>query len=286
MNTPVPITVIEALRERIQSLEGRPKDERAVLPFGIKAIDARLPEGGLALGALHEVAGGGNGAIDGAAAALFAAGIAARTRGRVLWCVVRQDLFAPALALVGLAPDRVIYVEAGDEKSVLACFEEGLRHGGPHGGLGAVVAEVARLSMTASRRLQLAAEGSGAIGIAIRRLPRMREQSHVARLLSCSPPPCGEGEGPAPSYAIVQHMGGRVGDAAPSPRLPSGRLRPSSTSYGEGRGERASPQAQTGQAQTRGDVPSTGICATSAQIPTSPRKRGEVRRQPADFGQD
>jgi hypothetical protein len=38
-------------------------------------------------------------------------------------------------------PDRVIYVEAGDEKSVLICFEEGLRLGG----LGAVVAEVARL---------------------------------------------------------------------------------------------------------------------------------------------
>ncbi len=146
------------------------------MPFGIKAIDERLPEGGLALGALHEVAGGGNGAIDGAAAALFAAGIAARTRGRVLWCVTRQDLFAPALVSAGLAPNRVIYVEAGDEKSVLACFEEGLRHGGSHGGLGAVVAEVARLSMTASRRLQLAAEGSGAIGIAIRRLPYMRER--------------------------------------------------------------------------------------------------------------
>jgi hypothetical protein len=142
------------------------------LPFGVKAIDERLPEGGLALGALHEVAGGGNGAIDGAAAALFAAGIAARTRGRVLWCVTRQDLFAPALAAAGLAPDRVIYVEAGDEKSVLACFEEGLRHDG----LGAVVAEVARLSMTASRRLQLAAESSGAIGIAIRRFPYMRER--------------------------------------------------------------------------------------------------------------
>jgi hypothetical protein len=27
-------------------------------------------------------------------------------------------------------PDRVIYVEAGDEKSVLVCFEEGLRHAG------------------------------------------------------------------------------------------------------------------------------------------------------------
>jgi protein ImuA len=125
----------------------------------------------LALGALHEVAGGGHGAIDGAAAALFAAGIAARLRGQVLWCLTRQDLFAPALAQAGLMPDRVIYVEAGDEKSVLICFEEGLRHRG----LGAVVAEVARLSMTASRRLQLAAEGSGTVGLAIRRWRRMAE---------------------------------------------------------------------------------------------------------------
>ena len=62
-----------------------------------RGIDRVLPGGGLALGALHEVAGGGNGAIDGAAAALFAAGIAARTKGKVLWCVTRQDLFAPAL---------------------------------------------------------------------------------------------------------------------------------------------------------------------------------------------
>jgi protein ImuA len=45
----------------------------------------------LALGALHDVVGGGDGAIDGAAASLFAAGIAARTRGCVLWCVTRQD---------------------------------------------------------------------------------------------------------------------------------------------------------------------------------------------------
>ena len=116
-------------------------------------------------------AGSGHGAIDGAAAALFAAGIAARLRGQVLWCLSRQDLFAPSLAQAGLVPDRVIYIEAGDEKTVLICFEEGLRHSG----LGAVVAEVARLSMTASRRLQLAAEGSGTIGIAIRRWRRPAE---------------------------------------------------------------------------------------------------------------
>jgi protein ImuA len=111
------------------------------------------------------------GAIDGAAAALFAAGVAARTRGKVLWCITRPDLFAPALAQAGLVPDRVIYIEAGDEKTVLICFEKGLRHGG----LGAVVAGFARLSMGASRRLRLAAEGSVTIGLAIRRWRRPAE---------------------------------------------------------------------------------------------------------------
>jgi protein ImuA len=171
MNTPITRPGIEELCARIRRLDGAAGRRRMVLPFGIKEIDRHLSGGGLALGALHEVAGGGNGAIDGAAAALFAAGIAARTRGLVLWCVTRQDLFAPALAQAGLVPDRVIYVEAGDETSVLICFEEGLRHGG----LGAVVAEVARLSMTASRRLQLAAERSSTIGIAIRRWRRPTE---------------------------------------------------------------------------------------------------------------
>jgi protein ImuA len=70
-----------------------------------------------------------------------------------------------------LDPDRVIYAEAGSDQAILACFEEGLRHGG----LGGVVAEVAKLPMTPSRRLQLAAETSGTIGIAIRRWRRQAE---------------------------------------------------------------------------------------------------------------
>jgi protein ImuA len=161
------------LRAQVHQIEGRRRRAASVLPFGLAEVDSRLPGGGLALDALHEVAGGGNGAIDGAAAALFAAGIAARTRGKVLWCLTRPDLFAPALSQAGLKSDRVIYLEGGDEKTVLACFEEGLRHGG----LGAVVAEVARLPMTASRRLHLAAEGSGTIGIALRRWRRQAEAS-------------------------------------------------------------------------------------------------------------
>lgn len=166
-----PQPAIDSLRAQILKIESKSRRVTTVLPFGLADVDSRLPVGGLPLGALHEVAGGGNGAVDGAAAALFVAGIAARTKGKVLWCMTRPDLFAPALAQAGLSSDRVIYVEAGDDKMVLACFEEGVRHRG----LGAVVAEVARLSMTASRRLQLAAEESGTVGIAIRRWRRQTE---------------------------------------------------------------------------------------------------------------
>lgn len=166
-----PHLAVADLRARIARIESAGRVAHAVLPFGEAVIDAALPGGGLALGALHEVAGGGTGAVDGAAAAIFAAGIVARLPGRVLWCVTRPDLFAPAVDQAGLHPDRVIYVEAGDEKTLLTCFEEGLRHGG----LAGVVAELARLSMTASRRLQLAAEASGTIGIAVRRSRRATE---------------------------------------------------------------------------------------------------------------
>ena len=87
--------------------------------------------------------------------------------------MTRRDLFAPSLWQAGLDPDRVIYAEVGDEKTLLACFEEGLRHGG----LAGVVGEVAKLTMTTSRRLQLAAEGSGTMAIAIRRWRRATEAS-------------------------------------------------------------------------------------------------------------
>lgn len=156
---------LAGLRARIAQLEGGGAGARGVLPFGIPRLDRRLPGGGLALGCLHEIAGGGAGADDGAAATCFAAGIAARTRGRVLWCVARPDLFAPGLEQAGLPPDRLIHVEAGDHRAVLACMEEALRHGA----LGAVVAETPRLPMAVSRRLHLAAKEGGTLGLALRR---------------------------------------------------------------------------------------------------------------------
>jgi protein ImuA len=163
--------VISDLRERIASLQGSSARKVGCLPFGVPEIDSVLPGGGLAHGALHEFAGGGGGTVDGAAAALFAAGVAARTKGKIVWCLTRPDLFFPAIAQAGLDPNRVIFVESDREEDVLASMEEALAYGG----LGAVVAELVRLPMKASRRLQLAAEKKGTMGLVVRRWRRQTE---------------------------------------------------------------------------------------------------------------
>src|SRR3954452_14198123 len=154
---PAHARVLDELRDRIARIEQAGRPQRRVVPFGVAAIDDRMSQGGLALGALHEIAGGSLGALHAAAAALFVAGVLARIDGAVLWCLRSRDLFAPALAGVGLHPDRVLFAEAGDERTAMICLEEGLHQPGRAGAAG----EVSRLSMTASRRLQLAAEASG-----------------------------------------------------------------------------------------------------------------------------
>jgi protein ImuA len=164
---------LESLRAKIAGIGiasiGRscPAERPRALAFGIPAVDAHVPAGGLALGALHEVAGSGPEVEHAAAATLFLAGILARLPGFVLWVVSRGDLFAPALAGAGLHPDRVLIAEAG--KSVPLVMEEGLRHAS----LAAVVGEVqGRFTLTAGRRLHLAAAASGVTAFVLRRSAR------------------------------------------------------------------------------------------------------------------
>lgn len=66
---------------------------------------------------------------------------------------------------------RVILVESDKEETVLENAEEALRYGG----IGAVIAETVHLPMVASRRLQLAAEQTGTLGLIIRRWRRQTE---------------------------------------------------------------------------------------------------------------
>ncbi len=156
--------VIDDLRRQIERLGGA-HGSRKSLPFGISALDRHLPGKGLTFGSLYEVIEAGPASEFAETATLFTAGIAARLKGPVLWCLTRRDLFAPGLMQVGPPPDRVIYAETCRDADVLPLIKEDLHQKG----LGAVIGEVSRLGLTASRRLQVAAEASGVPALVIRR---------------------------------------------------------------------------------------------------------------------
>ncbi|CAM5195860.1 Protein ImuA OS=Bosea thiooxidans OX=53254 GN=SAMN05660750_03793 PE=4 SV=1 [Bosea thiooxidans] len=140
--------------------------------FGAAEIDAAL-SGGLERAALHEIYAAG--AADVAAATGFALGLALRavqgeaagSERPILWA--RQDfvdaetgrLHAPGLNELGLDPARLLLVRARDAEGVLRAGAEGARCPA----LGAVLiepwGEPRAFDLTASRRLSLAAEGSG-----------------------------------------------------------------------------------------------------------------------------
>jgi protein ImuA len=175
---------LAALRERVRALESGVA--ASVLPFDCAALDAVLPGGGLALGALHEVMGAGPDEEDGAVAAAFAAGILARLARRaeapVLWCLRDHDLYAPGLAGHGLAPERLILARCRNDKDVLWAMEEGLRSPA----LAAVLGEIGAFPSTASRRLQLAAEASGATAFVLRRWRSVTEAARYRAMPSAA----------------------------------------------------------------------------------------------------
>lgn len=164
------VSVVERLRDEIARIaHGEQRvAQQSTLPFGLHEIDGLLVHGGLDRHALHEVAAGSSALCDDAAATLFIGGLGARLAketGTVLWIMTRLDLYAPGLEQAGLSAGRVLHAEADDDAQALALVEDGLRHGT----LAAVVAEVRRADMTATRRLQLASAESRTPVVLLRR---------------------------------------------------------------------------------------------------------------------
>ncbi|MET3712648.1 protein ImuA [Sphingomonas trueperi] len=152
-----------------------PATDYRVLPFGVEEIDNRLGAGGLRAGALHEASARSVTMVDDAATTLFLAGIAAREAagagGPVLWASCRSDLYAPGLAQAGLPSSSVIFAQPKDDAALLAVIEDAVRDGTPS----VVVAEATRVSMVATRRLQLVAAEADMPVLLLRRR-RARDQ--------------------------------------------------------------------------------------------------------------
>lgn len=174
MNQPRPkmaAAAMAALRQEIRRLEGfkNPLAQAGAVRFGIPDIDNALPEKSFPLGVTHEFIS--NAPEEMAATAGFLSGLVAlmtKDSGSVAWIGKQRHIYAPGLAAYGLDPKRILFIQAERDRDALWAMEEALRCKG----LAAVVGEVADADLTATRRLQLAAEESGATGILLRANPK------------------------------------------------------------------------------------------------------------------
>ncbi len=130
------------------------------LSFGIAAIDACLPAGGLQAHGLHELKP--RTARDAGSALAFALALAARQgrSQRPLLVVFAGRAgaehglpYGPGLARLGLDPGRLLIVTSARSADALWAIEEGLRAGA----LDAVIASIEAVAMLPARRLVLAA---------------------------------------------------------------------------------------------------------------------------------
>ena len=180
-------TVAQALRRAIRGIEEARAPDRPHLPLGVPEIDRALPGGGLRLGCIHEVvgdeaatgfcaallarAGGGCGGGGGNGGGGGGRGGGGRDgggggRGALLWLARGDDLYAPGLVRFGIEAGRLLVVSGLRRRDdMLWAMEEALRCRA----LAGVVAETGAIGLTAGRRLMLAAEGTGVLGLALSR---------------------------------------------------------------------------------------------------------------------
>ena len=172
---------IDALRERLKMLEadGHPVDS-ARFDLGHEAADRHL--GGLAVHALHEVHAATT--LDATATLGFALGLARRAAPdkALVWGVQAMagletgHIHGPGLRELGLDPDRVVLVRVKETKELLAAGEEALAGGAVGAVLLTAWGESKVLSLTATRRLSMAA-GQGRATALLTRLAAQPQPS-------------------------------------------------------------------------------------------------------------
>lgn len=166
--------IIAALQKEILSLQGyKAEGDTAVVNVGLEPITRSFPNAVFPTGTIHELlteAPEHTAASGGFMAALLSAFM--QQGGVCLWISTSRRFFPAAFKAFGVEPDRFIFVDLHREKEVLWTIEECLKCRG----LAAVIADLAEISFTQSRRLQLAAEQSNVTAFILRTNPRKLNQ--------------------------------------------------------------------------------------------------------------
>lgn len=161
--------IIQDLRTRILAMQGinNPGAKRSSIRLG--PIETAFPKEIFPTGVIHEFISyepEATAASNGFLACLLHSLM--KQNGFCLWVSSRRTIFPPALKLLGVNPEYVIFVDLKNDKDVLWAVEESLKCSA----LASVVGELKDLTFAQSRRLQLTIEQSKVTGFIHRILPR------------------------------------------------------------------------------------------------------------------
>ncbi len=179
--------IIFQLQKEILQLQGfryRASDDLIRPVLG--PIDSSFPNGVFPLASIHEFLT--RSAEDIAATSGFISCLLSSlmNKGGVsVWLGSSQAIFPAALKFFNVEPDRIIFINTRKPKELLWLVEETLKCEG----LAAVVGEVAEVTFTESRRLQLAVEQSRVTGFLIRNNPRNINANACTARWKISPSP-------------------------------------------------------------------------------------------------
>jgi len=138
-------------------------DRELVVATGAEQLDAALPHGGLPNGAVTEILCDAPG-IGATSFALRIAGRAAPEDRPIVLIDGADDFYPPAARRLGLQVDQVVVVRPRQLEDAVWAADQCLRCPA----VAAVVARIDRLEAGQSRRLQLAAESTGNLGLILR----------------------------------------------------------------------------------------------------------------------
>jgi hypothetical protein len=194
MSKPIPVvdpsahSLVDSLREQLSRWEARrPLRDTSSISSGCAALDALLPWGGLPRGALIECLERDEGVGGAGILALILARQAA-LEGGVIVILDRQCWFyPPAAALLGIDLEAVLVIRTPRARDQLWALDQCLRCPA----VAAVWAPLEHLDPRDFRRLQLAAESGGGLGLLVRCSATRKQPSWSDLQLLIQPRACG-----------------------------------------------------------------------------------------------
>jgi protein ImuA len=167
-----PLPTIDRLARQIRDLQTIARPDGESIPSGCGSMDRLLPTGGYGPGSMVELIRSGATGTGVCSLALMIAKNAMKDGKFLIVVDTQKQFYPPAVQSLGIPIERVIAIQPTNHADIVWGMDQALRCPA----VGAVIADVGSLEDRIARRLQLATEQGGGLGILVRDASSARSQ--------------------------------------------------------------------------------------------------------------